>query len=169
MHLLIVWHSRTHASQQLAFFAAEGAQQVLQEMDPQQRISVRCVSVAQVQTSDLIQAQAYLFCAPENLGSLSGEMKAFFDQNYYGALDLLNGRPYSAIISAGSAGQGAAQQIKRICTGWRLNPVHPITIVNLNAQTAEAIAAPKKLSPDQQQQAKDIGGLLAAHLVLSLD
>lgn len=169
MQLLIVWHSRTRASQQAAFFAAQGARHTLIQMDSQQRITVCCMPALQVQAQDLLQAQAYLFCAPENLGSLSGEMKTFFDLNYYAVLEQLNGRPYSAIISAGSAGQGAAQQIERICTGWRLNLIHPITILNSRAQTPSAIAALKQLTPEQQQQSKQIGGLLAAHIALSLD
>ena len=161
MQLLIVWHSRTRASQQAAFFAAQGARDTLIQMDSQQRITVCCMPALQVQAQDLLQAQAYLFCAPE--------MKTFFDLNYYAVLEQLNGRPYSAIISAGSAGQGAAQQIERICTGWRLNLVHPITILNSRAQTPSAIAALKQLTPEQQQQSKQIGGLLAAHIALSLD
>ncbi len=169
MQLLIVWHSRTEASQQLAFFAAQGAQNVIDELGLTLNCSIRCLSVTEVNTTDLLQAAAYLFCAPENLGSLSGEMKAFFDTHYYAALDQLNGRPYSALISAGSSGHGAAQQIKTICTGWRLHLAHPITIVNFGAQTPEEIAAPKSLTAAMIQQAQEIGGLLAAHLALQVN
>lgn len=166
MQLLIVWHSRTDASQQLAFFAAEGAQRVLDELELNSRCSIHCLPATAVSASDLLNAAAYLFCAPENLGSLSGEMKAFFDINYYAVLDQLNGRPYSALISAGSAGHGAAQQLEKICTGWRLNLVHPISIFNFGAQTPEQIAAQKTLTLEMIQQAQEIGGLLAAHIAL---
>lgn len=169
MRLLIVWHSRTHASQQLAFFAAEGAKAVLDELQLQSRCSVTCVSADQVQACDLLSASAYLFCAPENLGSLSGEMKAFFDRNYYAVLDQLNGRPYGAIISAGSSGTGAAQQLESICTGWRLQRIYPTAIVLFDAQLPADILAPKTLSPQAMAQAKELGGLLAAQLSLQLD
>lgn len=166
MRLLIVWHSRTGASQQLAFFAASGAQHILNELGLNSVCSVQSLSAEAVQAQDLLQASAYLFFAPENLGSLSGEMKAFFDRNYYDMLDQLNGRPYSAMISAGSSGSGAAQQLERICTGWRLSLVQPIQIINFDAQTPQQITAPKILSPQARAQAQEIGGLLAAHLSL---
>lgn len=169
VQLLIVWHSRTEASQQLAFFAAQGAQDVIEKLGLKASCSVHCLPAMAVTTTDLLQAAAYLFCAPENLGSLSGEIKAFFDVHYYAVLEQLNGRPYSALISAGSAGHGAAQQIETICTGWRLQLVHPITIFNFGAQTPAEIAAPKSLTFTMTQQAKEIGGLLAAHLALQIN
>ena len=46
-------------------------------------------------------------------------MKDFFDRTYYAVLDGINGRPYAALICAGSDGQNAARQIERIATGWR--------------------------------------------------
>lgn len=166
MRLLIVWHSRTGASQQLAFFAAKGAQHVLNELGLNATCTVQSLPAETVCAKDLLQANAYLFFAPENLGSLSGEMKACFDRHYYEVLDQLNGRPYSAIISAGSSGSGAAQQLERICTGWRLRLVQPIQIINFNAQSSQQITAPKTLSKQAITQAHEIGGLLAAHLCL---
>ena len=44
----------------------------------------------------------------------------FFDRTYYAALDRIAGRPYAALICAGSDGQNAARQVECICTGWRL-------------------------------------------------
>nr|WP_167660153.1 NAD(P)H-dependent oxidoreductase [Paenalcaligenes hominis] len=169
VRLLIVWHSRTRASEQLAFFAAQGAQEVLEELQLLSRCHVICKPATQTHADDLLQAAGYLFCAPENLGSLSGEMKAFFDRNYYAVLDQLNGRPYSAMISAGSAGTGAAQQLESICTGWRLQRIYPTAIVLFDAQLPADILAPKTLSPQAIAQAKELGGLLAAQLSLQLD
>lgn len=167
--LLIVWHSRTTASQQAAFFAKEAADEIVQELDVAQQIRILCLTAPEVNSEILLQADAYLFCAPENLGSLSGEMKAFFDQNYYAALDRINGRPYGVIISAGSDGQGAVKQVERICTGWRLQRIAPAVIVLTHAQSPEDILKIKKLDKDQAQAAKELGGLLAAHLALALN
>ena len=85
---------------------------------------------------DVLGADGYLFCAPENLASVSGEMKEFFDRHYYHAfassegrggdheeVSRLLGRPYGLAIAAGSDGTGAAKQVERICLGWRLRPV----------------------------------------------
>ena len=166
--LLIVWHSRTTASQQLAFFAAQAAQETLTQMDSTDQVRILTKAASEVNSSLLLEADAYLFCAPENLGSLSGEMKAFFDRNYYAVLDQLNGRPYGLIISAGSDGAGAQQQAERICTGWRLQAIAPSLIVNTAAQSPAEIVALKTISPEQAQPAKEIGSLLAAHLALGL-
>ncbi|NLJ63151.1 MAG: flavodoxin family protein [Alcaligenaceae bacterium] len=168
-NLLIVWHSRTTASQQLAFSAHQGAKKALEQLQSHTRIGVNCIPAEQATTSQLLATDAFLFCAPENLASLSGEMKAFFDRHYYALLNQINGRPYGMIISAGTDGQGAAKQVQRICTGWRLQLVQAPLIVLTGADTAESIWAPKQLTPEQLHQAEELGGVLAAHLSLALD
>lgn len=164
--LLIVWHSRTDAARQLAEQARQGARQTLMELNEAGRIHVQLMECTQVREADLLQADAYLFCAPENLGSLSGAMKEFFDRLYYAALDRLNGRPYAALISAGSDGHGALTQLERICTGWRLEAARPAQIFNFQAQTPEAILRPKTLDAEQARQAQEAGAHLAALLCL---
>ena len=114
----------------------------------------------------LLASQGYLFCAPENLASLSGEMKEFFDRNYYAVLDRIQGLPYAAMISAGSDGSGAARQIERICTGWRLNAAAPALIVNMGAQTAEQILAPKTVTQADLARCEELGGLLAGMMLM---
>ncbi len=100
--LLMIWHSRTGAARQLAEQAEEGALEVLRELNMTDHLRIKRVHCDRVQAQDLRDSQAYLFCAPENLASLSGAMKECLDRNYYEVLDQLNGRPYSALISAGS-------------------------------------------------------------------
>lgn len=162
----MIWHSRTGAARQLAEQAEEGALEVLRELDMTDHLRIKRVHCDRVQAQDLRDSQAYLFCAPENLASLSGAMKECLDRNYYEVLDQLNGRPYSALISAGSDGQGAQRQLERICTGWRLELVAPIRIFNFHAQTPESILAPKSLNSEQIAQAREAGGHLAALLCL---
>lgn len=166
--LLIVWHSRTCASKQLAQAAALRAQEVLEELECTEQIQILCLAADDVQSKQILEADAYLFCAPENLGTLSGEMKAFFDRNYYAVLEQINGRAYGLIISAGSDGQGAARQAERICTGWRLQAVAPTIIVNTAAQTTEEILAIKTISATQAAPAAELGALLVAQLALGL-
>ncbi|MFT0850672.1 flavodoxin family protein [Achromobacter sp. F4_2707] len=161
-HLLIVWHSRTGAARQLAQAALEGAQAVLQELEASDRVGIVLRTAQDTTEDDLLNAAAYLFCAPENLASLSGAMKECFDRNYYGVLDRISGRPYALAISAGSDGSGAVRQAERICTGWRLRAVAPAYIANTDAQTPEAILAEKKLTDSQLEPARTLGGTLAA-------
>ncbi len=81
-------------------------------------------------------------------------------------LDRIQGRPYACAISAGSDGTGAARQVDRICTGWRLKPVAPALIVNLGAQSAQQILVDKVVPQADLDRCEELGGLLAA-LVLT--
>ncbi|HZU63368.1 MAG TPA: NAD(P)H-dependent oxidoreductase [Novosphingobium sp.] len=158
--LLIVWHSRTGASAALARAALAGARG--------QGAEVRLVAAARARPELLLAAAAYLFVCPENLASMSGAMKEMFDRAYYPLLGRAEGRPYATIIAAGSDGHGAEAQIDRIATGWRLKRVAPPLIINMGAQTPEQICAPKRLSPDQRAQARDLGAALGAGLALGI-
>lgn len=158
--LLIVWHSRTGGAEQMARAAADGA--------AGEGVENRLVSAELATAADLLAADGYLFACPENLAAMSGEMKAFFDRAYYDALDRLNGRPYAAMICAGSDGEGAARQLARIALGWRLRPVAEPLIVITGAQTPEAIRAPKTLAADALQRCADLGQAVAAGLALGV-
>src|SRR5690625_7946522 len=111
--LQIIWHSRTGASQQLASAAQRGAQDALTALEVTETHQVRSTVATDVGLKQLLHAQAFIFCAPENLVSLSGEMKAFFDRHYYAAVQPLHGGPYSTIISAGTDGDKALKQVEQ--------------------------------------------------------
>ncbi len=159
--LLIVWHSRTGGARQMAEAAARAA-----AGEPE--TAVRSLGAADAMPDDLLAAHGYLFACPENLASMSGAMKEFFDRCYYPCLERLNGRPYAAMICAGSDGDGAARQLARIATGWRLKAVADPLIVNVAAQTPEAILAEKRLSEAQLAPCADLGAALAAGLALGV-
>ena len=134
---------------------------------------------SEASAADLLSADGYLFCAPENLESCSGQMLEFFHRTYYDAFDAegsgagyaetsrLLGRPYGLAIAAGSDGTAAARQVERICTGWRLRPVAD-TVVERNGlrQTAENIWSPKTCSEEAQERCAELGGLVAATVLL---
>ena len=151
--LLIAWHSRTGASEALARAALAGAGDV-----------ARLLRAEEVQPEDLLAARGYLFACPENLATMSGAMKEMFDRCYYPVLGRIEGRAYATMIAAGSDGEGAQRQIDRIATGWRLRRVAEQMIVNTNAQTPDAIMAPKSLDDEFLQQAQILGAGLAQGL-----
>jgi multimeric flavodoxin WrbA len=159
--LLVVWHSRTGGTRQMVDAAVAGA-----AGEPQ--TTVRAVPAAEAQPDDLLAADGYLFAGPENLAALSGQMKEFFDRCYYPCLERLNGRPYAAMFCAGSDGANAARQLARICTGWRLKAVAQPLIINVSAQTPEAIQAPKHLTAEQLAPCAELGAALAAGLALGV-
>ena len=159
--LLIVWHSRTGAARQMAE-AAEAAARAAGET------AVRRLRASDTQAADLLGADGYLFACPENLAFMSGEMKEFFDRTYYPCLERLNGRPYAQMIAAGSDGTGAARQLARIATGWRLKAVAEPLIVGTHAQTPEAILAEKHLTAEQLAPCAELGAALASGLALGV-
>ncbi len=152
--LLIVFHSRTGGTRQMAEAACHGA-----GLEP--GVQVRLMTAADTQGADVLAADGYIFAAPENLAALAGEMKEFFDRTYYEVLERINGRPYAMLICAGSDGENAARQIIRIATGWRLRAIADPLIVCTHAQTPEAILAPKVIGPDDLSRCHDIGAALA--------
>ena len=159
--LLIVYHSMTGGTAQMAQAAAEGA-------GDDAGVLVRLLRAPEAQPDDVLAADGYLFATPENLAAIAGLMKDFFDRCYYPALDRLNGRPYAALVCAGSDGQNAARQLERIATGWRLRSVAPTLIVCTHAQTPEAIMRPKQIGAAELAQCRDIGAALAAGLALGV-
>jgi multimeric flavodoxin WrbA len=155
--LLIVWHSMTGGARQMAEAAAEAAR-------AETAVDVRLQRAAETTADDVLAADGYLFVTPENLASMAGLMKDFFDRIYYAALERINGRPYAILICAGTDGTGAVRQIQRIATGLRLREVAPPLIVLTGAQTPEAILAPKTIAPADRARCAEIGAGLAAGL-----
>lgn len=159
--LLIVWHSRTGAARAMADAAARGAA-------AEGGVETHMLSWDDAGAQDLLDADGYLFACPENLAAMSGEMKAFFDRNYYPVLDRLNGRPYAALIAAGSDGTAAARQLARIATGWRLKAIAEPIIVCTHAQTPERILAEKVLSAAELAPCEELGAAMAAGLAMGV-
>jgi multimeric flavodoxin WrbA len=118
--------------------------------------------------ADVLNAAGYLFITPENLAAMSGIMKDFFDRTYYAALDQVAGRPYAALVCAGSDGTNAVRQVERIAAGWRLRKAAEAIIVCTHAQTPQRILAPKIIAPDDLRRCEELGAALAAGLALGV-
>lgn len=159
--LLIVFHSKTGGTYQMAKAAANGA-----ASEP--GVTVNLIHASEAGPDELLQADAYIFATPENLAMMSGMMKDFFDRTYYPALDRIVGRPYATLICAGSDGENAARQIERIAAGWRLKKITEPVIVCTYAQTPAEILAPKEIGGFDFQRCEEIGAMLAAGLTLGI-
>lgn len=159
--LLIVHHSITGGTRQMAEAAAAGAR-------TEPTVQVRWLHAREAQPADVLAADGYIFATPENLAAMTGLMKDFFDRCYYPALARIEGRPYAVMVCAGSDGSNAARQIERIATGWRLKPVAPALIVCTHAQTAEEIMAPKHLAAQDLAGCREMGAAMAAGLGLGV-
>ena len=159
--LLIVYHSHTGGTQQMADAVRHGAM-------AEEGLTVRLLHATEAGPADVLAADGYVFAAPENLAAISGLMKDFFDRCYYPALGQLNGRPYACLVCAGSDGSNAARQMERIATGWRLKTIAQPLIVRTHAQTPEAICAPKHIGTVDLERCRDLGEALATGLVLGI-
>ena len=158
-HLLIVYHSKTGGSRQMAEAAADAAQAEL---------PIALKTAPETEPADMFEADGYIFCAPENLAAIAGVMKEFFDRCYYPVLGKIEGRPYAQMICAGSDGENAARQPARIAQGWRLREVQPPLIVCTHAQTPEAILAEKTIPEDQLARCRDLGAAMGAGISMGV-
>jgi multimeric flavodoxin WrbA len=160
--LLIVFHSMTGGTRQMAEAAARGGAAA------EPGLQVRLLPAPEAGPDDVLAADGYIFATPENLAAIGGLMKDFFDRCYYPVLDRINGQPYASLICAGSDGSNAARQVARIATGWRLREVAEPLIICTRAQTPEAILAPKVIGAADIRRCKEAGAAFAAGLAMGI-
>jgi multimeric flavodoxin WrbA len=159
--LLIIYHSMTGGTLQMALAAAAGAR-----IEP--GVTVSLLRAADAQAVDVLAADGYIFATPENLAGMSGMMKDFFDRTYYAAFERINGRAFVTLICAGSDGRGAAQQIERIAAGWRLQQIADPYIVCTHAQRPEEILKPKTIDAASLARCEELGRTIASGLALGI-
>ena len=148
-NLLIVYHSQSGSSAQLAFAARQGAER---ERD----VQVRVLRAWDAGVTDLFWADALLLGAAENSGSLAGGMKDFLDRTYYPAQPRQLNLPYGLLISAGNDGRNTVAQLQRILRG------HPMK------QIAEPLIIRGESSEAGLAQCEELGQTLAAGLSLGI-
>lgn len=159
--LLIVYHTMTGGTLQMARAAAAGAAQ-------EAGVVVTMLSASESGPAHALAADGFIFATPENLASMAGGLKDFFDRSYYAVLDRVNGRPYASLVCAGSDGSNAARQIQRIATGWRLRSVAEPLIVCTHAQTSEEILRAKQIAAADLERCAALGATMASGLALGV-
>lgn len=147
--LLIVYHSQSGASAQLARAAWRGA---CSEPD----IEVAAQRVWDAGVADLQRAQAVLLVAAENSGALSGGMKDFLDRTFYPAIARGLVLPYSVLLSAGNDGRGALRQVQRIMSGYPFPPA------------AEPVILRGEVTRAHLKASEELGAAFAAGLVMGI-
>jgi len=157
--LLIVYHSKTGGTRQMAEAAGEAARAETETI-------IKRADLAG--PDDLLSGDGYIFAAPENLAAIAGVMKDFFDRCYYPVLGRIEGRPYAQMVCAGSDGENAAKQTARIATGWRLKEVQPPLIICTYAQTPEQIMAEKTIPENALEKCRALGQAMAAGLAIGV-
>jgi len=144
--LLIVYHSMTGGTLQMAQAAAEGAA-------TESSVHVRVLHAADAAADDLMEADGYIFATPENLAAISGMLKDFFDRTYEQARGKVFRKPYVVFISAGNDGTGALRNIERIALGYQFKKVY------------EPVISKGLLTEETLEKCRELGQTLAGGCV----
>ena len=121
-HLLIVYHTQSGNTGQLALYAMRGA-------GAESEVQTRLKLAGEANLEDLLWADAVLFGTPENFGYMSGALKDFYDRTYYPAEPFELNLPYGLFISAGNDGSNAVRECDRILKGYPMKKVMEPLIV----------------------------------------
>jgi multimeric flavodoxin WrbA len=148
-HLLIIYHSQSGNTGQMAEAVLRGCQE-------EAEVETRLVRAFDAGLEDLRWADGLLFGTPENFGTMSGALKDFFDRTYYPAEPYQLNLPYALFISAGNDGSGAVRDIDRIAKGYPLRKI------------GEPLIAKGDISPQHIEQSKEFGQAMAAGLSLGI-
>lgn len=154
--LIIIYHSQSGRTHQLAEAVAAGAREEAAGAGDEQTLTVSIKTAFNARLEDLLSADGLLFGTPENFGTMSGALKDFFDRTYYPAEPYQINLPYGVFISAGNDGSGAVREIERIAKGYPLRRV------------AEPLIAKGEVSQQHLQQCRELGLSMAAGMVMGI-
>lgn len=147
--VLIVYHSQSGHTEQLAEAAARGA-------SCEEGVRVKVLRAGRATVEDLLDCDGLLLGTPENFGYMSGMMKDFFDRTYDAARGRVGNLPYAVFVSAGNDGSGAVREIERIARGYPFKRV------------AEPVIAVGPVTEASLEASRELGQTLAAGLVFGV-
>ncbi|HNY97196.1 MAG TPA: NAD(P)H-dependent oxidoreductase [Smithellaceae bacterium] len=147
--ILIVYHSQTGHTGQMAQAVYEGAKAI-------EGVEVVLKKAADATLDDLLACDGLAVGTPENFGYMSGMLKDFFDRTYEGAKDRVFRKPFVVFISAGNDGSGALRAIERIALGYKFKTVFSPVIAK--GKITEAIL----------EKCRELGGTLAGGCAMGI-
>ena len=130
-HLLIVYHSQSGTTSQMAEAVIRGAGHP--DIDG---VEVRVRTALEATATDLLWCDAFILGTPENFGYMSGAMKYFLDRSFYDCVDRVDGRPYALFVRAGNDGTGAITSLHRILKGLSVREVQEPVLIAGEFDTA---------------------------------
>jgi len=147
--ILIVYHSQTGHTEQLAQAVFEGAKAI-------QDVDVILEKAAEASLEDLLTCDGLAVGTPENFGYMSGMIKDFFDRTYSGAQGKVFRKPFVIFISADNDGTGALRAIERIALGYKFKTVF------------KPVISRGKITEEILDQCRELGGTLAAGCAMGI-
>jgi hypothetical protein len=146
--LLVLVHSRTGSTAELAAAALDGARQV-------DDVDATVLDVTEAGLDDVLGADGVLFATPARFGALAGLTKDLLERIYPWfdeVPDVRPGMPWTVIAKGASDPTGAVRDLERILTGLRWKQVLPPLVVTGDA------------TPEHLDAARELGATLAAGL-----
>ncbi len=145
--LLIVAHAPSPNTRRLLSAIVSGTR------DPQiDAVDVTVRAPLKTSPADVLAARGLILGTTENLGTMSGALKDFFDRCYYPCLEHTQGLPYALYVRAGHDGTGTRRAVAMVATGLRWRAVQDPLICRGEWQEAFV------------DQCRDLGTLMAAGL-----
>lgn len=149
VRILVVYHSQTGHTRQMADAVAAGAQAI-------DGAEVILKKAADATLDDLLACHGLACGTPENFGYMSGMLKDFFDRTYAAAQDKVFRKPFVVFISAGNDGSGALRAIERIALGYKFKIVFAPVI------------AKGEITEEILEQCRELGGTLAGGCAIGI-
>ena len=159
--LLIVYHSLTGGTEQMARAAADGAGSA-------SGVRVNLSRARETAPAAVLEADGYLFATPENLASMAGLMKDFFDRQLLPGARASERSTLRDLDLRRQRWPFGRRADRRIATGWRLRQIAPPLIVCTHAQTPEAILKPKRIGADELAACRELGATLAEGIAMGV-
>jgi multimeric flavodoxin WrbA len=147
--ILIVYHSQTGHTKQMAEAVREGAKAI-------DGVVVILKKAAEATLADLLLCDGLAIGTPENFGYMSGMVKDFFDRTYGEAQEKVFRKPFVVFISAGNDGTGALRAVERIALGYKFKTVFTPVI------------AKGEITGEILDQCRELGGTLAGGCAMGI-
>ena len=136
--LLIIYHSQTGNTEEMAKAVAEGA-----------KVEVTLKKAFDAKAEDLIACDAVAFGSPTNFGYMSGAVKDFFDRTLPACRGKVDGKPFAAFASMALEKRAAIDAIEKIAGSFGLKKV------------ADGPLAKGKPAPEILDECRELGKKLA--------
>jgi multimeric flavodoxin WrbA len=140
--VLIVYHSQSGNTEEMAQAVAEGARSV-------ERTEVTLKRAFDATAQDLIRCDAVAFGTSTNFAYISGGLKDFFDRTLIQCQDKTTDKPYCTFTSSGMGKRKALDVLDGICSAYKLR------------KSGEGIMAPGKATPEILAELREMGKRLA--------
>ena len=140
--VLIIYHSRTGNTEEMAKAVAEGAESI-------EGVEVIQKKVAEASVDDFLSCDAVAFGSPTNFNYMAGALKEFFDQSFPKMRGKVTGKPYVDFVNFMYSGKEALDAIENICNAFELKKA-------TDGATIKGLPSPEALT-----KCWDIGNKLA--------